>query len=86
MQVDGNALAGILEDGLGLDLTGSRGRCAGCSGIAVLATAVVVVTPMGTVARCAACEHVLITVVTGGGRTWIGLPGLSAIEVSAIEV
>lgn len=81
VHLDGNALAGILEDGLGLDLTDCRGRCAGCSGIAVLATAVVLVSPMGTVARCASCEHVLITVVTGDGRTWIGLPGLSAIEV-----
>ncbi|MEO7059601.1 MAG: DUF6510 family protein [Lapillicoccus sp.] len=80
-QLDGNTLAGILADTLGLDLTDARGRCAGCGIVAVLATTRVFLTPMGTVARCRTCDHVLLTVVSGDGRTWIGLAGISAIEV-----
>ncbi|MEO7059057.1 MAG: DUF6510 family protein [Lapillicoccus sp.] len=36
---------------------------------------------MGTVARCRSCDPVLLTVVSAEGCTWIGLAGISAIEV-----
>lgn len=80
--LDGNALAGRLDDLLGWDATASPVRCTHCGLADLLATAAVYVTAMGTVVRCHGCGGVLLTVVDGAeGRTWLGMPGLSAVEM-----
>ncbi|WP_285137371.1 DUF6510 family protein [Microbacterium sp. lyk4-40-TSB-66] len=80
--LDGNALAGRLDDLLGWDATASGVRCTRCGLEDLLATAAVYASAMGVVVRCHACDAVLLTVVDGpAGRSWIGMPGLSALEM-----
>jgi hypothetical protein len=79
--VDGNALAGPLSEIFAVDLTGSRGRCAHCGDVAVIAQSMVYATSTGTVATCSACGGVLLTIVEDGDRTWVSLTGLSAFEI-----
>jgi uncharacterized protein DUF6510 len=79
--LDGNVLAGPLADLFAFDATMASTRCGGCGAVSMLATAMVYLDAMGTVARCADCDTVLLTVVTQQGRTWITTPGLTAIEV-----
>lgn len=82
-RLDGNVLAGALSDVFGWDPTASVARCRHCGAEGALAVAVVYASRMGLVARCAHCDSVLATVVEGdGGRTWFGMPGLSALEVN----
>jgi hypothetical protein len=35
----------------------------------------------GTVVRCRTCESVLMTVVRGNGRTWLGVDGIRVLEL-----
>ena len=84
--LDGNAVAGAFADLLAFDVTAARARCAGCGSVAVLATALVYRSDAGTVVRCAGCDAALATVVEADGRTWFGLVGITAIEVTAGEV
>ena len=80
--LDGNALAGRLADLLGWDATDSLVRCRSCGDGGAVAVAAVYVSPMGAVARCRACDAVLLTIVDAvGGRSWIGMPGIDALEV-----
>ena len=79
--LDGNALAGLLSELFSIDLTTATVRCIGCGSVASLATAMVYTDAPGIVARCATCDGVLATVVDGGDRLWLGLAGMSAIEV-----
>jgi hypothetical protein len=80
--LDGNALAGRLADLLGWDATDSPIRCRSCGMGGAVAAATVYVTAMGAVARCRACDAVLLTVVDAvGGRSWFGMPGIDALEV-----
>lgn len=82
-KLDGNVLAGRLADVLGWDPTDSEARCAHCGARGAIALAEVYVSAMGLVARCASCQTVLATFVQGdGGRTWFGMPGLTALEVT----
>ncbi len=82
--LDGNALAGVLADALGADLTAREARCLHCGTVDVLARALVYVSAMGLVARCASCEGVLATTVhTDDGRRWFGMPGVAALEMPA---
>ena len=79
--VDGNALAGPLAEFFSFDATTATARCNGCGAIAELARAMVYRSGAGTVVRCSSCDHVLATLVEAAGRAWIGLSGISAIEV-----
>jgi hypothetical protein len=79
--VDGNALAGPLADVLGTDPTTAVLRCAGCGSLRMVAFARVVSTAMGSVARCADCDTVLVTIVEDGRRRWIGMPGVRAVQL-----
>ncbi len=38
-------------------------------------------TAMGTVMRCASCDHVVIRVARGRGRYWIDLQGTRGLRV-----
>jgi hypothetical protein len=73
--LDGNVLAGPLAELFAFDATMASARCAGCGAVELLATAMVYRDAMGTVARCAHCEHVLMTIVEADGRTWVSMPG-----------
>jgi hypothetical protein len=79
--LDGNALAGALAEVFAVDVTAARSRCAGCGAVAPLAEAMLYTDAPGLVARCPGCDHVLATVVDSGDRIWLGLAGVSAIEV-----
>ena len=80
--LDGNALAGHLADLFAFDSTMASLRCAGCGTVSMLGTAMVYMDAMGAVARCVHCDDVLLTLVESEDRVWIGLAGVTAIEVS----
>ncbi|MEO8261302.1 MAG: DUF6510 family protein [Pseudolysinimonas sp.] len=80
--LDGNALAGQLAELFAFDATMASTRCGGCGAVEVLATAMVYMDAMGTVARCVHCDDVLLTLVEGDGRVWLSTPGLSALEIT----
>jgi hypothetical protein len=75
--LDGNVLAGPLAELFAFDPTMASTRCAGCGAVSVLATAMVYMDAMGTVARCSDCETVLLTLVESDGRVWLTTPGVS---------
>ena len=76
---DGNALAGKLADLFAVDGTMASIRCPGCGTVALLATAMVYMDEMGTVAHCSQCDAVLLTIVEGPDRVWLTLPGAMAV-------
>jgi hypothetical protein len=79
--VDGNALGGALRTIFAVELTDAVGQCASCGRRSVLAEVRVYTRAPGLVARCAACQSVLLRLVPGPDRTWIDMRGLSVIEV-----
>jgi phage FluMu protein Com len=82
-KLDGNVLAGRLADVLGWDPTAADVRCTHCGAHGAIAIAVVYATAMGTVARCTHCDGVLAVFVEGdGGRSWFGMSGISALEMT----
>jgi Family of unknown function (DUF6510) len=79
--LDGNAAAGPLREVFAPDLTTAAGQCAGCGHVAVLAQARLYTRAPGIVARCTECDCVLLRLVTGTGRTWIDMRGLTYLQV-----
>jgi uncharacterized protein DUF6510 len=77
--VDGNMLAGALQTVFAVDITAARGRCAGCGHTGPLAEARVYPSA-GLVARCVACDAVLLRVVEAPERTYLDLHGIALLE------
>jgi Family of unknown function (DUF6510) len=80
--VDGNELAGPLRSVFAVDVTTARGVCVGCGQMRVVAEARVYTQAPGLVARCPGCDGVLLRVVSGPGRIWLDVRGLTCLEVA----
>ena len=79
--LDGNAVAGLLQEMFAVDMTTALGTCGGC-GATEKVGAVHVYRGAGVVMRCPHCDSVLVKVVTDGTRAWIALSGVRTLQVS----
>jgi hypothetical protein len=84
LKLDGNAMAGLLEEVFVGDVTDARGACASCGSVADIGEQHVYMYPRspGAVLRCAGCESVLMVVVRTRSRVRFGLQGLAWLEVA----
>jgi hypothetical protein len=81
--LDGNAVAGLLLEVFGTEMTAALGVCANCGASGPVGEFEVYVRAPGTVARCRSCRSVLMVLVTIRGRTCVDLRGLDRLEPSA---
>jgi Family of unknown function (DUF6510) len=77
--VDGNAIAGLLREVFGTEMTGSRSVCGTCDDARPVAELVVYLQAPGTVVRCRTCDSVLMVFVTVHDRTCVDLQGLAVL-------
>ena len=68
LRLDGNALAGLLGEVLGVEATSALARCGSCGDERVLAEADVYVNCPGAVVRCRGCGGVLMRFAGIRGR------------------
>ena len=81
MMLDVNAIAGLLQEVIAVEMTTAIGTCDGC-GEAEPVGAAHVFRGAGVVMRCPHCDHALVTIVKDDARVWIGFPGLRTLEVT----
>jgi hypothetical protein len=79
--LDGNAIAGLLADVFGEEMTNATGTCATCGASGEVGSFVVYLRGPGTVARCRACTAVLMVLVTVRGVTCVDLGGLASLQM-----
>ena len=79
--LDGNAIAGLLADVFGRELTNATGTCAACGASAQVGSFVVYLRGPGTVARCRSCTGLLIVLVTVREVTCVDLRGLASLQM-----
>ena len=75
--LDGNAAAGELSNIFAIDITAAEGQCAHCGATKHFAEAHLYTQAPGFVARCAACQHVLLRVVAVNQRVFLDLRGMT---------
>jgi len=78
--VDGNAIAGLLVEVFGAEMTTATAVCGHCDAVGVLAEHAVYTRAPGTVVRCRACSGVLMVLVDVRGTYSVDLEGLAALE------
>ena len=82
-ELDGNGAAGMLSEVFALELTAARGRCDGCGNVAALGEARAYVDAPGLVMRCRDCDNVLLVLVRSPERYWLGVQGVTWLELAA---
>ena len=78
--LDGNAIAGLLFDLFGAEMTAVTGVCASCGARGPVAEFEVYVRAPGTIARCRSCSSVLMVLVSARGTTCVDLAGLARLD------
>ena len=81
LMLDGNAVAGLLQEVFAVEMTTAIGTCAGC-GAAEAVGAIHVFRGAGIVLRCPHCDNPLVKIVRDDARLWIGFPGVRTLEVA----
>ena len=82
-ELDGNVAAGVLSEIFAVEVTAARGRCDTCGNVAEVGEARAFVEAPGVVIRCRSCDGVLLVLVRGDGRYWLGLHGMTWLEFRA---
>jgi hypothetical protein len=84
--LDGNTAAGELSRIFTIDVTAAEGQCAFCGVTKRFAEAHVYMEGPGLVARCAACEHVLLRLVNAPHHVWLDMRGMTYFRFDTSEV
>jgi len=79
--LDGNAVAGLLQEVFAVEVTTATGTCAGC-GAAEPVGATHLYRGAGFVLRCPHCDNALVKIVRSDDRLWIDLSGMRTLEVA----
>jgi hypothetical protein len=75
LMLDGNAIAGELQQMFGRDLTMAMTRCCGCAADTRLGALMAFVRAPGVVLRCPACENVIVRIVATPREYYIDARG-----------
>ena len=81
LRLDGNAVAGLLQEVFAVEMTTAIGTCSGC-GTAGPVGAAHLYRVAGNVLRCPHCDNVLAKIVKNDSRVWIDLTGIRTLEVT----
>ncbi len=81
LMLDGNAVAGLLQEVFAVEMTTAIGTCNAC-GAADAVGALHVFRGAGIVMRCPHCDNALITIVKDDTRVWIGYAGVRTLQVT----
>jgi hypothetical protein len=79
--LDGNAIAGLLQEVFAAEVTTAICTCRGC-GASEPIGAVRVFVGAGTVLRCPHCETVLVTIARIGERLSLTFRGVESLELT----
>ena len=81
LMLDGNAVAGLLQEVFAVEMTTAIGTCNGCAATEAVGT-LHVYRGAGIVMRCCHCGNPLVTIVKNDTHAWIGFAGVRMLQVT----
>ena len=84
--LDGNAAAGDLSKIFAIDVTAAEAQCAHCGTTKRFAEAHLYMHGPGVVARCVACQHVLLRLVNVRQRVLLDVRGVTYLSFDTTQV
>jgi hypothetical protein len=81
LTLDGNAIAGLLSEIFGTEITTNPAECVHCGTVSVVGRMLAFGQEMGTVLRCPGCQNVMIRVVETPTALWLDMQGVSYLQL-----
>lgn len=81
LMVDGNAVAGQLQQIFGRDMTTAVARCAGCASDAEMGALMAFMRGPGVVLRCPRCEAAVVRIVQTGTTVYLDARGAAYVRM-----
>jgi hypothetical protein len=82
--LDGNAIAGLLREVFGSEMTHQAGCCRSCGTVSMVGAVHVFLSAPGVVMRCPACSSVLMVMTSIGEVTRVSVESLRWIQMRAV--
>jgi hypothetical protein len=79
--LDGNAVAGLLDEAFGCEMTACPCQCAHCGAIGVMATLLAFTHAPGVVLRCPECEGVVLRLVQTAEALYLDARGAAYLKL-----
>jgi len=83
LTLDGNAVAGLLEEVFGWEMTAAPSQCASCGHVGECGTLLAFVGGPGTVLRCSVCKEVVVRIVRTERGTYLDARGAAFFRLPA---
>jgi hypothetical protein len=80
LMLDGNSIAGLLQEVFAVEMTTALGTCGSCGSTEPVG-AIHVYRGAGIVMRCPHCDNALAKIVRSETRLWIDFPGVRTLEI-----
>jgi hypothetical protein len=81
LMLDGNAVAGVLQDVFGVEMTANPAECANCGNVSELGGLMAYTQAPGAVLRCPACEAVILTIVQTPDAIYLDARGAAYLKL-----
>lgn len=81
LMLDGNAVAGLLQELFGAEMTANSAQCAHCGKVSMLGAMLLFGGAMGNVLRCPWCEEVTMRILARNGNFWLDMQGISYLRL-----
>jgi Family of unknown function (DUF6510) len=81
LMLDGNAVAGLLQEVFAVEMTTALGTCSSCGATDAVGAAHLY-RGAGSVLRCRHCENPLITIAKADGRVCVGFLGVRTLQIT----
>ncbi len=85
LMVDGNALAGMLQEIFSMEMTASPTECAHCGYEGEMGTLLAFVCSPGLVLRCPGCESVILRIVRTPSAVYLDARGAAYLRLTSIR-
>jgi Family of unknown function (DUF6510) len=82
MVLDGNAVAGLLEDIFALEMTASRTECAHCGREGDIGTLLAFTHAPGMVLRCPGCEQIMLRIAVTPEAIYLDARGSAYLRLA----
>jgi len=81
LMLDGNALAGLMQEIFGLEMTTNTAECANCGNVSEMGGLHAYTQAPGAVLRCPACEEVMLTIVQTPDAIYLDARGAAYVKL-----
>jgi hypothetical protein len=81
LMLDGNAVAGMLQEIFGQEMTASPAECAHCGSVSDIGALMAFTQAPGAVLRCPACENIMLRMVETPDAIYIDARGAAYLRL-----